>query len=87
VIEKGAAGEVYPVSSGRKVTILQLAEVIAQVMGINPVLKTAKPNEEWRHPNLKPADCSKTNALGWRPKWTLENGLKECIKAWDIANT
>lgn len=86
VIEKGAAAEIYPVSSGRKVTILQLAEIIAKVMKIKPELKPARPREEWKKIDFTPADCSKTHALGWRQKWTLEKGLKECIKAWDIAN-
>lgn len=85
VIEKGAAGEVYPVSSGRKVTIFQLAEVMAKAMNINPQLKTAKPRGDYKA-DLTPADCSKTNALGWNPKWILEKGLKECVKAWDTAS-
>lgn len=79
VMEHGKDGEVYPISSGKKVTINDLGQIIADVMELKPriVPQRCVPKPKL---DLKAADCSKTKALGWNPKFTLKKGLKECIK-------
>ena len=80
VIKKGEVGEIYPVSSGRKATIRDLGLAIGKVMnGFPPALVPQRTVKIPPEVDLAPVDCSKTKALGWKPKFTLEKGLKKCI--------
>lgn len=82
VMKKGKIGEVYPVTSGRKFTINALGLAIGTIMNNSPPILCPQrilvtpPNV-----NLVSDDCSKTKALGWKPKFTLKKGLRKCIDA------
>ena len=61
------------VGSGREVTIRELAETIARVVGYRGEIEfdPAKPDGSPR----KLMECSRLNSLGWRPNVGLEEGL------------
>lgn len=62
------------VGSGSDLTILELAELIKQITGFKGkiVLDKTKPDGTFR----KLMDNSRINNLGWKPKITLEEGIK-----------
>jgi len=69
------------VGTGQDVTILELAHLMKEVVGFKGEIKTdpSKPDGMPR----KVLDISKISALGWKPKYTLEEGLRETY-AWAL---
>jgi CDP-glucose 4,6-dehydratase len=74
-------GEAFNFGNGEPVTVLQLVGEIAQAMGcpeVKPIIQANAPNEitaQW-------LDSSKASArLGWRPAYSLPDGLARTI-AW-----
>lgn len=74
VMNKGKAGEVYNVASGKTYTLLRLASLIEDLYG-KKIKRVFKPK---RAGDVKKsgADIGKIKKLGFRPKFTLEKGLK-----------
>jgi len=71
-------GEVFNAGSGKSVSINSLYKKICKLMDVK-----VKPNylDEIKEPETK-ADIKKAkNLLGWEPKYSLDEGLKETIKA------
>ncbi len=67
-------GKFINIGSGKEVTIKELAELVKKVVGFEGEIKldSSKPDGTMR----KLLDVSKMNALGWKYKTELENGLK-----------
>ena len=67
--------EFFNVGYGEEVTILELAEMLKKVTGYQGeiVLDPSKPDGTPR----KLTDISRLKAMGWQPKITLEEGLKQ----------
>ena len=67
--------EFFNVGYGEEVTILELAEMVKKVTGYQGeiVLDPSKPDGTPR----KLTDISRLKAMGWQPKITLEEGLKQ----------
>jgi dTDP-glucose 4,6-dehydratase len=86
---EGAAGAVYNVGSGHEVSIGDLAGTIARLIG------TAAPEIRLEEARVRPeasevrrlvADSTRAReVLGWRPRISLEDGLRQTI-AWVEAN-
>jgi len=75
--EKGENGAVYEIGTGKAVTILELAEVLAKAMQLSPRISTEK---QGTPPKVRDAaNISPLQELGWTPKVTLEEGLKRCL--------
>lgn len=68
----------FNVGYGEEVTIMELALLIKKVVGFEGelVMDASKPDGTMR----KLTDISRIKALGWEPKITLEEGLKETYK-------
>ncbi|MCI0736891.1 MAG: NAD-dependent epimerase/dehydratase family protein, partial [Beijerinckiaceae bacterium] len=67
--------------AGSDVSIRQLAELISKVTGFKGMLvfDTTKPDGTPR----KLMDSSRLSALGWRPKTSLEDGIRE-VSRWFV---
>lgn len=67
-------GKFINIGSGKEVTIKELAELIKKIVGFEGEIKldSSKPDGTMR----KLLDVSKMNALGWKYKTELEEGLK-----------
>jgi GDP-L-fucose synthase len=76
--------ELINVGSGENVSIKDLANIVAGVVGYTGDIEwdTSRPNGT---PN-RPLDYSKMVELGWKPKHTLYEGLKKTYQ-WFIENT
>ena len=69
--------------TGTDITIKELAETIAKVVGYEGEIfwDTTKPNGNPR----KLLDSSRANALGWKPKTSFEYGLTQTYR-WYLQN-
>jgi len=67
-------GELVNVGSGKEITISQLAETIARIVGFSGKVKwdSSRPNGTPR----KLMDSSRLFALGWKPRVDLEAGIR-----------
>ena len=76
--------ELLNVGSGQDVSIFHLAHKVAAVTGYTGKIEwdTSRPNGTPK----RPLDYSKLTAKGWKPKYTLEQGLAEAYK-WFIEHT
>jgi len=75
---KGIAGEAFNFSNEIQVTVLQLVRKILMLMGsdLEPLIKNEVTGEIF-HQYLSATKARQL--LGWRPRYTLEEGLKETI--------
>jgi len=76
--ESEASG-VYNIGSGRSVSINRLAADIARLMGkdIKPVHQPPRPGD----PRHTLSDISRAAGFGYKPGWSLEEGLKDIINS------
>jgi len=81
ILKKGKPGELYWISSGKKTWFYNLAKILQKQTDckINYPL-TPKYTKKVDVGNFV-VDNKKLKSLGWRPKITLENGIKETIKS------
>jgi len=72
--EKGEAGEVYNVGTGKETSILELISVLEEIVGQVPPLRFLPP----RPGDIKRsvADISKISSLGFSPRSSIEEGLR-----------
>lgn len=75
--------EVINIGPHREVSIKELSEIVADIIGYTGKITwdTSKPNGTPR----RALDTSKMDALGWKPKTSLEDGLKITID-WFLKN-
>ena len=75
--------ELLNVGSGEDVSIKELSETIADVVGYNGKIAwdTSKPNGTTK----RPLDYSKISSLGWKPTYKLKEGLEKSYK-WFVEN-
>ncbi len=68
------------VGSGRDISIAEVAERVARLVGFSgpTVFNPAQPDGTPR----KLLDTSRINALGWRPRFSLEEGLADAYRAY-----
>ena len=79
VLHKGKAGEVYNVGGGTELENIELLKIILKETGKPPELMQYvkdRPGHDFRYS----LDISKVKKLGWKPKHSFEDGLKETIK-------
>ena len=76
--------ELLNVGSGEDISIFHLAHKVAAVTGYTGKIEwdTSRPNGTPK----RPLDYSKLTDKGWKPKYTLEQGLAEAYK-WFIEHT
>ncbi len=79
---KGRRGEIYNVGSGRGMRLSEGVKLLAKESRIPFIVR--KKSERLRK-NDYPygvADCSKVRKLGWRPRASLTEGLRELLNEW-----
>lgn len=80
VFDRGRAGEIYNIGTKEEMTNLELAESILREMGFGKEMihKVAdRPGHDLRYS----VEIKKIRDLGFKPRWTFEEGLKATI-AW-----
>ena len=86
ILKKGKPGELYWISSGKKLWFKKLAILLQKFTNceINYPL-TPKYTKKVDVGNFV-VDNSKLKKLGWKPKISIEQGIKETISFFDIGN-
>lgn len=77
LMEKGVNDGLFNIGTGKDVTIRELAETIAQIIGFKGGIRfdSSKPDGTPR----KLLDIGRMEALGWQPTISLENGIAQVI--------
>ena len=82
LVGRGIAGEVYNVASGRGVSLQELFDRLAAIVGVNAI---AEPDPEFMRPADIPAlvgDAGKLReATGWAPAIALDQTLRDLVHA------
>ncbi len=84
VMRKGEKGEIYNVSSGEEKTNLEVVTRILSIMGKDESLiefVEDRPGHDIRYS----LDSSKIRKLGWKPKHSFKEGIKETVE-WYLKN-
>lgn len=79
VFDKGAPGEIYNIGGGNEKSNLELTDLILKIMGRGPdmIQKVAdRPGHDFRYA----VDTQKIRALGFKPQWAFEDGVKATIQ-------
>jgi len=82
---KAPSGSIYNVSTNKEITIKALLKLISKILNkkFKPIFQPFRQGEIIR----SRIDFSKIKKeLGWQPKYTLENGLKETINYFENGN-
>ena len=78
-MDKGDKGEIYNLGNPNEFSLLELAEVVKKVTGVNSQIQFAEklPVDD---PLRRCPDITKAREkLGWEPKVQLEEGLKKLV--------
>lgn len=79
LLERGVPGEVYNISANQECTNLEITETILQSLNKPSTLikhVTDRPGHDRRYS----LDSSKLKVLGWKPQWSLQQGMKHTIE-------
>lgn len=83
VLKRGERGEIYNVSSGEEKTNLEVVSEILRIMDKPDLIEFVedRPGHDIRYS----LDSSKVRELGWKPKHSFKEGLKETV-VWNLEN-
>lgn len=82
LIQKGKAGEIYNVCSGKSRELKEVIKILKQVAGTDFKVDEDKNRFKNKDPRELFGDNSKLKALGWREKCSLKESLKDIIDYW-----
>ena len=75
--EKGAAGEVYNICSGKPVKIGDLMDLIVKVSGADVTCQTDPALLRPEGPNRRFGSSAKLQSLGWETRFALEDSIRD----------
>lgn len=76
-------GEVYCIGGTQTVSIVELVEIICRLMGYDGGIAIVDKPSNFQEIREQCIDSTKLKTLGWRPRYTLEQGLRACIASSD----
>ncbi|MBI5078304.1 MAG: GDP-mannose 4,6-dehydratase [Candidatus Yonathbacteria bacterium] len=79
--EKANNGEIFCVGGPEAISINALVRKICLLMGYDGEIETVEKLAFFHESKDQSIDDSKLRNLGWNPKFTLDQGLLECIKS------
>ena len=84
VLRRGALGEIYNIGGGNETTNRELTDKVLALLGCGDEMVDYV-QDRLGHDRRYSIDCSKVNALGWRPERSLDEALAETVE-WYRAN-
>jgi len=78
VMEKGKLGEVYNIGGGNERTNIEIVRMILQSLG-KPESLIEFVKDRPGHDRRYSLDCTKLKKLGWNPKVSLEEGIRQTV--------
>lgn len=85
VLEKGRAGEVYNIGGNNERTNLDIVRLILRALGKPESLLTYVKDRPGHDRRYAIDNTKITSKLGWKPKYTFEQGIRETIQ-WYLDN-
>lgn len=82
LMEKGVAGEVYNIGSGRGYSMQQILDMMMRLAKVEITVETDPAKIRPIDVPVTVADYSKLNALGWEPEIKIEETLGRVIEEW-----
>ena len=83
LLAENQADGAFNISSGMPVTVRQLLETIGNLIGRKELIEFgAQPYRSWEPPFIC-GDNRIIKEMGWKPTYTLDNGLGETIQWWE----
>jgi dTDP-glucose 4,6-dehydratase len=84
LLERGNPGEIYNIGGGHETTNLEITKKIVNILSKDDsMIEYVK--HRLGHDFRYSLDCSKLHAMGWKPKYSFDESLKETI-AWYTRN-
>ncbi len=71
---------IFNIGSSKSSTVNDIIKIIEKKIKKNLVIKTEKSRMRFDEKSKEKSNISKMMNLGWKPKFSLENGLKHCLK-------
>jgi len=84
VLRKGTIGEIYNIGGGNETTNRELTSMVLSNMGVGEEM-VEYVQDRLGHDRRYSIDCSKANALGWKPSRDLDVAVAETVE-WYRAN-
>ena len=84
VLRKGTIGEIYNIGGGNETTNRELTSMVLSNMGVGEEM-VEYVQDRLGHDRRYSIDCSKANALGWKPSRNLDVAVAETVE-WYRAN-
>lgn len=84
VLRKGIIGEIYNIGGGNETTNRELTSMVLANMGVGEEM-VEYVQDRLGHDRRYSIDCSKANALGWKPSRDLDVAIAETVE-WYRAN-
>ncbi|MCE2807961.1 MAG: dTDP-glucose 4,6-dehydratase [Actinobacteria bacterium] len=84
VLRKGTIGEIYNIGGGNETTNRELTSMVLSNMGVGEEM-VEYVQDRLGHDRRYSIDCSKANALGWKPSRDLDVAIAETVE-WYRAN-
>jgi len=84
LLKKGNYGEIYNIGGGNEKTNLQITQMILKLLKKDTSMieyVANRPGHDFRYS----LDCSKLHALGWKPTFSFEEGLRDTV-SWYLQN-
>jgi len=85
ILEAAAPGEIYNISASNSILDLELARLLARMLGKSPKLITHAAGYS-EHNFMHKTDCTKLAVtLGWKPRYNFEDAIRQTIE-WYTSN-
>ena len=84
VLRKGTIGEIYNIGGGNETTNRELTSMVLSNMSVGEEM-VEYVQDRLGHDRRYSIDCSKANALGWKPSRDLDVAVAETVE-WYRAN-
>lgn len=79
ILHNGKIGEIYNIGGGNEKTNLEITKMILNEVGKDEsFIEYVK--DRAGHDKRYALECSKINKLGWKPRFSFENAMKETVK-------
>lgn len=86
ILKKGKSGDTYWISSGTKLWFYQLGELLDNLTDAKIRYVTSPTYTKKVDVGNFVVDNSKLRSLGWKPKYTLEQGIQETLRYFRTSN-
>ncbi|MDZ4724968.1 MAG: GDP-mannose 4,6-dehydratase [Leptospira sp.] len=81
LIEKGVSGEIYNICSGKEISIRAMADKLLKFANVNIEYRIDEARIRKAETSRLFGDNTKLSALGWSPKLTIDETLKEIFES------